>query len=167
MVPLTTDANPPDDPADAAALRGYADALTEAVLAALPGWVERQVAERYEAWAGRPPPPEVRERAQRAGEQALAEVAPSLRSLLATDVDAQRSNPLAILRTAGRHPTGVLEGAGVPAVVRDAQAEALFPADLYDLGPASFADLHPAVHEPGLHWGAAKAHVILRRRRRS
>ncbi len=31
-------------------------------------------------------------------------------------------------------------------------------------GP-SFADLDPALHEPGLVWGAAKAHVFLRHRR--
>ncbi len=34
------------------------------------------------------------------------------------------------------------------------------------LAPASFADLHPDLHEPGLVWGAAKAHVVLARRRR-
>ena len=48
---------------------------------------------------------------------------------------------------------------------RDAQAERLFPDDDYDLAPASFADIDPSVHEPGLVWGAAKAHVILKRRR--
>jgi hypothetical protein len=37
---------------------------------------------------------------------------------------------------------------------------------VYDLTPASFADVDPALHEPGLVWGAAKAHVHLARRRR-
>jgi hypothetical protein len=41
-----------------------------------------------------------------------------------------------------------------------------FPDDVYDLTPASFADVDPALHEPGLVWGAAKAHVHLARRRR-
>ncbi len=91
---------------------------------------------------------------------------PLLRTLLATDVDAQRANPLAILRQAVRYPNEVLAAAGVPAVRRDAHAERLFPDDAYDLGPAAFGDLHPSVHEPGLVWGAAKAHVILARRRR-
>jgi hypothetical protein len=59
----------------------------------------------------------------------------------------------------------VLADAGVPPVHRDGAAERLFPDDVYDLTPASFADLDAAVHEPGLVWGAAKAHVILRRRR--
>jgi putative CocE/NonD family hydrolase len=40
-----------------------------------------------------------------------------------------------------------------------------FPDDAYDLGPASFADIDPSLHEPGLMWGAAKAHVHLARRR--
>ena len=48
---------------------------------------------------------------------------------------------------------------------RDEFAERTFPDDVYDLSPASFADVDPALHEPGLMWGAAKAHVILHRRR--
>ena len=55
--------------------------------------------------------------------------------------------------------------AGVPAVVRDEFAERAFPGDVYDLAIASFADLDTALHEPGLVWGAAKAHVVLARRR--
>jgi hypothetical protein len=167
MVPVGTAANPSDDPGDAAALAGYAAALADAVVAALPAWVERSVSARYADWSGEATPAEVREAAVIAGRQAVVEVEPPLRDLLATDVDEQRTNPLAILRRAVRHPTSVLAQAGVPPVERDAHAERLFPDDLYDLGPAAFADLGPAVHEPGLVWGAAKAHVILRRRRQS
>ncbi len=156
----------PDDPADALALRRYADALLEAVTLALPGWVERVVAERYVQWSHRSAPPAVLEEARQAGQEALAAVEPPLRDLLATDVDAQRTNPLSIIRTAVRFPTAVLTGAGVPPVERDQHAVALFPDDHYDLSPAAFADLGDSVHEPGLVWGAAKAHVILRRRRR-
>jgi hypothetical protein len=58
----------------------------------------------------------------------------------------------------------VLREAGARPVARDAQAQRHFPDDLYDLTPASFADIDPALHEPGLVWGAAKAHVHLRRR---
>jgi hypothetical protein len=166
MVAVGRDAKPPDDdPADAAALRGYADALGDAVLAALPGWVERSVAQRYGEWAGEAPDAAVLEAARDAGRRAADDVGPRLRDLLATDVDAQRTNPLAILREAIRYPAGVLAAAGVPPVERDPEAQRLFPADDYDLSPAAFGDLHPSVHEPGLVWGAAKAHVILRRRR--
>jgi len=167
MVAVGTDAKPPDDPADAAALARYAAALAEAILAALPGWVERSVEERWAAWAGTSTiPAEIRAHAQAGGRRAVDDVEPRLRALLAADVDAQRTNPLAILRQAVRYPNEVLAAAGVPPVVRDAHAERLFPDDAYDLSPAAFGDLHPSVHEPGLVWGAAKAHVILARRRR-
>lgn len=167
MVPVNTDSNAPDDPADAAALRRYAAALADAVAAALPGWVERSVAQRYEAWAGQTAPSELLDQAGLAGRRALADVDPHLRQLLATDVDAQRANPLAILRGAVGYPTEVLAAAGVPPVRRDRHAERLFPDDAYDLGPAAFGDIHPSLHEPGLVWGAAKAHIILARRRSS
>lgn len=165
MVPVVPAANPPDDPADAAALRAHGAALADAAIAALPQWIERQVATRFEQWAGRPPPDDVCDHARRAGIDAAADIEPPLRALLAADVDAQRTNPLAILRRAAGHATAVLHAAGVPPVERDPHAEALFPDDAYDLSPAAFADLDPSVHEPGLVWGAAKAHVILGRRR--
>ena len=59
----------------------------------------------------------------------------------------------------------VLADAGVPPIVRDEFEERAFPDDVYGLAPASFADLDPALREPGLVWGAAKAHVVLARRR--
>jgi hypothetical protein len=48
-------------------------------------------------------------------------------------------------------------------VQRDADAERLFPDDPYDLTPGSFADIDPELHDPGLLWGAAKAHVVKHR----
>jgi hypothetical protein len=51
-------------------------------------------------------------------------------------------------------------------VARDEFSLRNFPDDVYDLTPASFADVDPELHEPGLLWGAAKAHVHLARRRR-
>lgn len=159
------DADLLDDPEDAAALGRYATSLADAVDAALPGWVERVVAERWREWRREDPTPAVQEAAAAAGERARAQVGPSIRELLATDVDAQRANPLALIRGAVPYAMGVLSDHGVPPVPRDADAERLFPDDVYDLTPASFADLDPSVHEPGLAWGAAKAYVILKRRR--
>lgn len=155
----------PDDPADLAALEGYATALVEAVEVALPAWVQRSIAGRWAEANGGEPPPEVLAAAADAAAAASADVLPALRELLAVDVGEQRANPLAIVRRAVVHPTRVLAGAGVPPVVRDPDAERLFPDDAYDLVPGAFADLDPSVHEPGLLWGAAKAHVLLRRRR--
>lgn len=143
----------------------YANALADAVDAALPGWVVRNVERLWRAWSGQGPPPELRVRAQAAGEQARAEVATELRRLLDTDVDAQRTNPLTVVRRAVRYPTDVLAEAGVPPVVRDEFAERTFPDDVYDLSPATWSDLDPSVHEPGLAWSAWKANVHLQRRR--
>ncbi len=51
-------------------------------------------------------------------------------------------------------------------MARDAQSARFQPDDVYDLAPASFADLAPELHDLGISWGAAKAHVHLQRRRR-
>ncbi len=155
----------PDDPEDAAALARYAASLADAVEAAVPGWVERTVAARWRASTGAAPPAELRTAAVEAGRRAQGEVGPALRALLGADVEAQWTNPLALVRAAVVPATAVLRAAGLPPVERDADAVRLFPDDAYDLTPASFADLDPDVHEPGLLWGAAKAHVVLRRRR--
>ena len=143
---------------DEARLRGYAMRLADAVDDALPRWVERCVA-RFTTddtvlVAGRA-----------AAETARAVVGAAVRALLLLDIDAQADTPLGLLRTAVRYPTEVLRTAGVPPVHRDPFAVRAFPDDVYDLTPASFADVDPLLHEPGLEWGAAKAHVHLTRRR--
>jgi hypothetical protein len=165
MVAVGNDANPVDDPADAAALARHAAALADALVGALPGWVERSIADRYRQWRGDAPPGAVLAAGRAAAAAAVVDVEAPLRELLAQDPDAQRANPLAIVRRAVTRPTEVLRAAGVPPVLRDAQAERLFPDDTYDLTPGAFADVDPAAHELGITWGAAKAHVILARRR--
>ncbi len=164
---MVDDANP-DDAAtcsdDEARLAAYATALADGVEAALGPWVERSVATVADLW--RPGlADELAGDARVAGRRATVEVGGAVRALLALDVDLQRTGPLAALRAAVRYPTEVLAGAGVPGVVRDEFAERAFPDDRYDLSPAAFADVDPALHEPGLVWGAAKAHVVLARRR--
>jgi hypothetical protein len=142
---------------------GYAAALADGIEEALPGWVEGSVASIMTAWSGAVPPA-VAEQARTAGQAAAAAVGPRVRALLETDIDEQRTTPLAILRAAAvRFPTEVLVAAGVPAVVRDRAAEDLFPDDTYDLVPASFADLGPDLADIGLRWGAAKAFEHKRR----
>jgi len=159
--PVADDADRPDD---LKALAGYADALADAAEAAIRRWVERRVREVLSAQGLD---------LDAAGEAALAAAAdeaqadgmPRLRALLAADIDDQPVNPLAILRSLVRYPSAVLAAAGAAPVPRDEFAERHFPADAYDLMPASFADVDPDLHEPGLVWGAAKAHVHLRRHR--
>jgi hypothetical protein len=150
--------------ADDDRLAAYARALADGVEAALPGWVEACVAGVLRA-QGRAVDDATAAAARRAGEEARSDIGARVRRLLLADIDEQRTNPLAVIRGAVRYPTEVLRTAGARPVPRDAQAREHFPDDVYDLAPARFADLDPALHEPGLVWGAAKAHVHLRRRR--
>jgi hypothetical protein len=150
----------PDDEAFAA----YGAALVEAVDAVLEGWVLRCVERILTAWGGEPDPNVLAAAADAAG-VARVEVVAELRALLALDADEQRANPLAVLRSAVRYPTAVLHDAGVPEVVRDEFAVRAFPADVYGLVPASFSDIDPLLHDVGIEWGAAKAHIHLSRRR--
>ncbi|MFZ6004199.1 MAG: hypothetical protein ACOYXM_09730 [Actinomycetota bacterium] len=165
---MAPDANPLDafdDPRDIAALRVRADALIGALDQALTGWVVQSVRRRWHDWTNEEPPEAVIADATEAGETARSLLMEELRVLLTADVDAQRSNPLALIRRAVVHPTRVLHAHGVPPVARDSDAERLFPDDTYDLSPASFAEVDPSLQDLGLEWGAAKAHVMLRRRR--
>ncbi|MEY2403138.1 MAG: hypothetical protein QOD38_689 [Acidimicrobiaceae bacterium] len=143
----------------------YGRQLADAIEAALPGWVSRSVEGRWRDWQGTDASPELVDAGRAAGERAAADVAVAVRALLELDVDEQRVNPLALVRRAVSYPTDVLRAAGVPPVVRGEFDERTFPDDIYGLTPASFADVDPALHEPGLFWGAAKAHAHLSRRR--
>ena len=98
-------------------------------------------------------------------ERRAGEVLDRLGVLLATDVDEQRANPLDILRDAVVGPTEVLRAAGARPVARDAFSEERFPSDVFDLAPATWADVDESMVEPGLTWGAWKAAVVLTRRR--
>jgi hypothetical protein len=155
-----------DDPdttaTDNAAAEQAAAELAAAVEAAVPGWVERCVVTVLTAWQGSPGPDQV-EAARDAGRRAAADVGGRLRALLAADIDDQQSTPLTLLRGAVRFPTEVLRRAGVPPVERDAFEEEVFPGDVYGLTPATFADVDPALVEPAIRWGAAKAWAHKRR----
>lgn len=133
-----------------------ARALIDGIDARLAGWVERSVERVLTAHRGSVDPEAMAE-ARRAGERARAHIVPRVRALVMADIDEQRANPLSILRQAVPYPTEVLRQAGVPPVERDRFAAERFPDDDYDLTPASFADIHPSLLEPGVAWGAAKA----------
>lgn len=150
---------------DAAAMVRHAKALADAVEAALPGWVERSV-RTIAARQAVAIDPDGWRAVHAAGSQARDNIGGRVRDLLALDVDEQPTGPLALLRDAVRYPTSVLRDMGVAPVLRDEFAAGAFPGDIFDLAPASFSDIDPALAEPGLVWGAAKAHVVLARRRR-
>ena len=134
----------------------HATALADAIEAALPGWVERSVARTAEGYFGQVDA-HMMAAAAEAGRRARDDVGPRVRALLEADVDEQRTTPLSLLRGAVRYPTGVLRDAGVPPVERDKIQARLFPDDIYDLAPATFADVHPSLADLGVAWGAAKA----------
>lgn len=144
----------------------YGSDLASAVEAALPSWIRASV-ERFL------PPGSFKGKAagklddeiEAAGRAAVTEVGGTLRDLLERDLDDQWTNPLSILRAAAAYPTGILSAHGVDPVDRDRHAQRIHPDDVYDLTPGSFADFGPEVHERGITWGAAKAHLHLRRRK--
>ena len=136
--------------------------LADGIVHALPGWVVTAVQSRLANMDS-----ETREAAEAAGRAAVADIGTEVSRLLAADVDDQRENPLALLRRAVRYPTEVLFAAEAPPIERDDFAVERFPDDVYDLTPASFADIHPDLQTPGLEWGAAKAFVHRRRHRHS
>ena len=88
-----------------------------------------------------------------------------LTQLLATDVDAQSANPLALFRSCTTPVTEWLTRQGVEPRQRDPFAVDAFPDDVYGLFPARWDDIDPSLQAPGITWGAWKAMTILQRRR--
>jgi hypothetical protein len=127
----------------------HATALADAIEAALPGWVERSVRRHW--------PDAPADLVTTAAAACVGDIGGRVRSLLAADVDEQRTTPLTLLREAVVYPAAVLREGGIPPVERDDFSRSRLPDDDYDLAPASFADVDPALHELGLVWGAAKA----------
>lgn len=88
-----------------------------------------------------------------------------LDALFDTDVDAQRTNPLSVIRQHLGVATTILDDLGATVAQRDPFDERIAPDDRYAIGPATWADVDPSLAEPGLVWGAWKAALILQRRR--
>jgi hypothetical protein len=144
-------------------LRTTGSAIAAGVARQLPGWVGVQVVRILDAWGRADEPTRRRalDAAPRAGDAAAGRVAVALEALFATDVADQRSSPLAIVRSAYREPTVILEEAGVPPVRRDPFDERTLPEDRYDLAPRSLGDLgDPELAPLHLAWGLAKARVL-------
>ena len=155
------DSGPSDDDAH---LRVLADALGDALIEAVAPWLVSRACHLADT-AGRTLPPHEMERLQTAAEATAAHLAPRVRHVLGADVDAGLGTPLATLRDGTGAFTAALVELGFAPARRDEFVRQRFPADVYDLGPATFSDIDPSLHEPGLVWGAARARVHLRRRR--
>lgn len=153
----------PGDTTDAA-LADAGAALYGAVAERLGPFVAACVITRVEDATGRLGATELAA-VERAAKGATDELLPVLRAMLAADVDAQATTPLALLRRAVAHATRALEELDVPPLRRDRFLEQRFPDDPYDLVPASMGVLGPEVDELAIAWGAAKARAHRRRHR--
>jgi len=154
--------DPPTLADDEAMLADFGAELGAAIEASLDAWVNRLLDEHL---AGSGQPAIESEALSMVVAETRAEVTPELRRIFAADVDDGAGNPLAALRDGVGPMTRALIARQCPRPERDPFHQSAFPNDPYGLGPASFADIDPSLHEPGLRWGAARAHVHLRRRR--
>lgn len=139
-----------------------AAALYEAIARSLAPYVEELVIGRLREAFGDVTDAQ-RDAARHAGLVAAREVDARLAALLATDIDEQRSTPLAELRRVVPYATEVLERFEVPPRTRDRYLEQRFPDDRYGLTPASMSVLGADVEELAIVWGAAKAMAHRRR----
>lgn len=154
---MTTDVHTRPEPSDQSA------ALLDTTRAVAPRWLERATlaaAARSGVEIGSDDPEVVR-----TIEAAVARLVDDLADLLAVDVDEQRSNPLSLFRQAVAGPTALLLRRGAQPPPVDRFSAERFPDDVFGIGPATWADVDPALHEPGIAWGAWKAITVLRRRR--
>lgn len=90
----------------------------------------------------------------------------SITELINADVDQPLSGPLERIRREVEPLNDLLDRLGVSPPHRDAVDVQMRPADRHALGPMTFRDLGDDVHEAGITWGAAKAHLHLQRRQR-
>ena len=154
-----------DDPDEVVRSSAYADRLADAVDASLEDWVVHCVEvrasdagiERRRRTSGRCP--------RRGGEVSGRGGDPGQRQLFDLDIDEQPTTPLTILRGAVYHPTAVLGAQGVAVSPRGVRRDQLSRRRLRP-GTGDVRRRQPGPRAiPGLRWGAAKAHVHLKRRR--
>jgi hypothetical protein len=129
-------------------------------------WVARAVMQIVDAWGGLDDRARtaVVEEAREAGGRAAARVVGELRHLFARPPAAQRSTPLAIVRSLRYEATDVLRRAGVPEVVRDRFEVRAFPDDIYGIVPKAVTDLGDEdLGGALLAWGIGKARAVRER----
>jgi hypothetical protein len=145
-------------------LEPYADDLYQAVTRAIPHWITKQVAE-IASLSIDETSKEFQSALTDVAAHTLHVVSRDLLALLATDVDAQQSNPLHILRASTTSATQLLQTSGATPARRDEYEVRAMPDDVFSIGPLTWRDLGEEVHEAGISWGAWKAATILTRRR--
>ncbi len=155
------DSSSGETPEEAALLAHHANLLAQGLSGSVERWalnafVSRTPADAYES-------------AQSGADQIKNEVRdtvlPAVEQLLSTDIDHQWTSPLEIVRSLVGPITEALRESGAPLAVRNQSSVELRPDDLYNIAPATFAEIDPSLRDLGLAWGAAKAHVHLKRHR--
>jgi len=134
----------------------HAEALRRCVIDAVPAWIDRVLepfALRADA-VGR----------EAATAETIAAIDERLTVLATSDPDVAMSGPLELIRQSTVPLQRWLAGQGAAAPTRDPWDVRSSPDDVYELGPMTFRDLSEEVHVAGITWGAAKAHIHLRRR---
>ncbi|MEO6653891.1 MAG: hypothetical protein ABIP17_14685 [Ilumatobacteraceae bacterium] len=139
--------------------------LLDAVRIAAPGWLRRITLDAAMLRRSEPLAADFTDEIDEMSDATVVVLLDRLHELLVTDVDAQTTNPLSLFRDAVSAPTALLTSHGVPTPPVDGFAAERFPHDVYRLGPATWSDVDPSLHDPGITWGAWKAMTVLRRRR--
>ena len=142
----------------------YAQSLYDAVEAAVPGWVTRRIHAVLQM-SSSGDTASVHGQLEKIAEETKQFVTTELFQLLIADVDAQRTNPLHILRRSSLIATRALQQANISPVHRDEFDKSALPDDVYAIGPHTWRDLSEEVHEAGITWGAWKAATVIQRRR--
>lgn len=134
--------------------------LVEAAVAALPGWVERSVVGRLPPALDDARSADLMILVETAGAAAADEGRRGLEDAVRREPGIDHGPaPLQVLRSLVSHPTAVLRSLEIPEPERAPFDRQAFPDDVYDLSPATWADIDPALHEPGIAWGAATAYL--------
>ena len=145
-------------------LEPYADDLYQAVTRAIPYWITKQVSE-IASLSIDETSKEFTSALTDVAEHTLHVISRDLLVLLATDVDAQQSNPLHVLRASTTSATQLLLAFGATPARRDEYEVRAMPDDVFSIGPLTWRDLGEEVHDAGISWGAWKAATVLTRRR--
>ncbi len=145
-------------------LSPYSQTLFDACVMAIPGWITSRLQHAC-LMSGTVVPEIVTAEVVNIAGETQAQVRTNLMTLLSTDVDAQRTNPLQVLRNSTTMATALLVKAGVTPPQRDEFEIRSMPDDIYAFGPLTWRDLGDAVHVAGIEWGAWKAAMVISRRR--
>ena len=145
-------------------LSEYSQRLCDACVVAVPEWITNRIHNVCLMSSGIIPEI-VTTKVAGVAHATQAQVQIDLMALLSVDVDAQRTNPLQVLRGSTLMATALLIEAGIPPAQRDEFEVRSMPDDMFALGPLTWRDLGDDVHDAGIEWGAWKAAMIISRRR--